>query len=131
MLSLATSSLLASQGQVLGISGIAHSVASDNLSRRTRNRKVADASEREVLNGKATGKGKGPSEGTAGWKVACVGGLLVGGYLLNTMDGRTMLGSTGVFDPPTLAGMNMGRTVLAGFAVGIGTKVSQTLAQDS
>lgn len=111
MLSLSTTSLLASHGRVLGASGITHSCTSDVL---TSVRKSSESKE--------------PSAGLGGnWKAWCLGGMLVGGGLLGRFEGSlsTLVG-TSVFGR-AVDGLSIWRTVIAGLLVGAGTKVKPAL----
>lgn len=105
MLSAATSSLLAGQGRVLGISGIAHSVVGSTL--------TSPASK------------DGTPAPNITWKHAAFAGLLAGGALLRLSEGRlTSFVGASVFDGAAV-GLSTSRVLLAGLAVGLGTKVSR------
>lgn len=106
MLSASTSSLLASQGRVLGISGIAHSVVAATLSTTPST----------------------PKQKSSRWKVATFLGLLAGGAVLRLWEGRlSALVGASVFDGAVEVGMR--RVLLAGLAVGLGTKASPGVAE--
>lgn len=123
-LSLATSSLLALQGRVLGISGIAHSVVSDRLTptfaSTSQSRRSLSSKGKEVEREETSKEGW-----TLDWQASTFVGLLVGGALLGINQGRveTFVGGS-VFDTMSVP---LYRSVLAGFFVGLGTKVSHPL----
>ncbi|ORY88468.1 hypothetical protein BCR35DRAFT_337414 [Leucosporidium creatinivorum] len=108
MLSASTSSLLAGQGRVLGVSGIAHSVLASLIART-----APEDREKKLLTGAPAPR----------WKAAAFGGMLAGGVLLRLLEGRlgAFVGGS-VFDGPVV-GLGMGRVLLAGLFVGLGTKL--------
>lgn len=119
-LSLASSSLLAMQGRVLGISGIAHSVVSDRLTPGS----VSTAKDQRAqsLKGKDVERDEASKEGwTLDWQASTFVGLLGGGALLGSNQGivDTFVGG------PIFSAMSVPlyRSILAGFLVGVGTKV--------
>ncbi|BGP20157.1 hypothetical protein JCM10213_000758 [Rhodosporidiobolus nylandii] len=120
LLSYSTSSLLVSQGRVLGCSGVAHGSVSSVahlFSRRRPAQPLAQKQKKEL--------GPAPSS-TSGWKVAVLAGLLSGGWLLKLVR-LALERALGVvlFDTPlSLAEAGLGRTVVAGLLVGVGTKMA-------
>lgn len=107
MLSLSTTSLLASHGRVLGASGITHACTSDVITSIWK-----------------TSEERKPSESLGrNWKAWCLGGMLVGGGLLRRFEGSlsTLIG-TSVFGR-SVSRLSIWRTVSAGILVGVGTKV--------
>lgn len=108
LLSFATSKLLFDQGRILGCSGIAHSTLSHFSTTLTK-----PPSKKERENG---------DEGQE-WKVSAALGLVVGGLVIGQLrPSLELVVGQPLFDPVASAGIV--RPLLAGFAVGVGTKVS-------
>jgi hypothetical protein len=108
LLSFATSKLLLDQGRILGCSGIAHS---------TTNRLISTFTEDTTAS-----KGKVPQEEGDDWKVAAVLGLVAGGLALSHLRSSIeLVVGQPILDPAT---SGLLRPILAGLAVGAGTKVS-------
>lgn len=105
MLSLSTSALLGGYGRVLGVSGIVSSVSSDPL--------VA----RWLLPSKSTPIPRS--------KIASFCGFLAGGFLLRCVLGDRLESFVGspVLEPLGGVGTSLGRVMLSGLLVGIGTKL--------
>ncbi|GAA5843097.1 hypothetical protein JCM3766R1_005236 [Sporobolomyces carnicolor] len=112
LLSFATSTLLAHQGRILGCSGVTHSTL-EHVVRTTLNNSSSSSSREE--------------EGQA-WKVASVLGLVAGGIALSHCRGALeLVVGQPIFDHPATAVSLVGllRPILAGFAVGLGTKLAK------
>lgn len=104
MLSLSTSSMMISYGRILGVSGLAHAATSDPLAAKLTPKK----------------KVNGVNDSNA-WKFSTLGGILFGGFLLNKFSGAISpsVGSE-IFEKSSIG---LYRAIIAGLAVGFGTKV--------
>lgn len=109
LLSFATSSLLIDQGRILGCSGVAHATQA--------------ASTKRLLSLFSTNSSSSDTNGKdESWKTASVLGLVAGGYALSSLRGPLeLLVGQPIFDG---AVHGMLRPLIAGLAVGFGTKVS-------
>ncbi|GAA5892736.1 hypothetical protein JCM6882_000569 [Rhodosporidiobolus microsporus] len=121
LLSYSTSALLVTQGRVLGCSGVAHSSIASAFSW------LRGAPEGTQSSSKSDKKELGPAPAQAnGWKVAALAGLVSGGVILRFL--RPVLeGWTGdsIFDVfASESGGGVGRTLVAGLLVGVGTKMA-------
>lgn len=115
MLAGSTGSLLALQGTILGISGIAHGVVQSTLQQQTN---------------KVESKGSNPSSPTSAritWRHAAFAGLLLGGVTLSKFQSSiTSVIGAPIFDNGTTSS-TLPRMLLAGLLVGSGTKVNSSV----
>lgn len=110
LLSFATSSLLIDQGRILGCSGVAHATQ-------------AASTKRLLSLFSANGPTRADADGKdESWKTASVLGLVAGGYALSSLRGplESLVGQP-IFDGAVHGVL---RPLMAGLAVGFGTKVS-------
>ncbi|GAA5882017.1 hypothetical protein JCM1840_000401 [Sporobolomyces johnsonii] len=124
LLSFSTSSLLLEQGRILGCSGVAHSAISSSNAKLLPSRSTAHLTSTGPIE---DSKGV-PSTQTqpTGWKWAVFLGLLAGGAALRLARASVerLVGAV-VFDPPLAVGqVGWVRALLAGLAVGAGTKLA-------